>query len=313
MNSEASAYTFIDKSFAQHHDLPLHPLTYPRCLCEFDGQSALTGDIIHVAETILALGNHVEKLFLYVISLNQYLIILSLLWLHCYAIDANFEFNTLIMSLLFCLTHCCHISVTISGAIWEEETFLSLKESQQVWELKDQENQSPSDNSNLVTVQPAHKEQPSTQSAHREKLSSLLVWKEQFSRPIEPKRQFDIQSAHKKQPGIQFTRRKKSSSLLIQKGQSSCPIELKRQFDIQFTHKEQLIPQSVQKEQPDALIIQKEQSSSSGAQREQPDIQSNLKEEPPSHILQAIQKEYLLKIKYRSSASCWTSTERRVH
>ena len=78
VNSEASAYAFIDKFFAQHHDLPLYSLTYPRCLCEFDGQSALTDDITHVTETILALGNYVEKLFLYVISLNQYLIILSL-------------------------------------------------------------------------------------------------------------------------------------------------------------------------------------------------------------------------------------------
>ena len=175
VNSEVSAYAFIDKSFAQHYDLSLYPLTYPCCLCEFNGQSALTGDITHVAETILALGNHVEKLFLYVISLNQYLIILSLLWLCCHAINANFEFNTLIMFSLFCLTHCCHISVTISGATWEEEAFLFSKKSQQVWELEDQENQSSSDNSNLVTVQPAHKEQLSTQSAHREKLSSLLI------------------------------------------------------------------------------------------------------------------------------------------
>ena len=37
VNSEASAYAFIDKFFAQHHDLSLHLLTYPRCLCEFDG------------------------------------------------------------------------------------------------------------------------------------------------------------------------------------------------------------------------------------------------------------------------------------
>ena len=79
VNSEASAYASIDKFFAQHHDLPLHPLTYPRRLCEFNGQSALTDNITHVTETILALENHVEKLFLYVISLNQYFIILSLL------------------------------------------------------------------------------------------------------------------------------------------------------------------------------------------------------------------------------------------
>ena len=217
------------------------------------------------------------------------------------------------MSSPFCLTHCCHTSVTISGAIWEEEAFLSSKESQQVWELKDQENQSPSDNSNLVTVQPAPKEQSGTQSACREKPSSLLIWKGQSSRSIEPKRQFDIQSAHKEQPGTQSAHREKYSSSLILKGQSSRPIELKRQFNIQSAHKEQLSPQSVQKEQPDALIIQKEQSSSPGAQREQSDIQLNLKEKPPSRILQAIQKGYLFKIKYRSPASRWTSTERRGH
>ena len=56
------------------------------------------------------------------------------------------------MFLPFCLTHCCHTPVTISGATWEEEAFLSPKESQQVRELEDQENQFPSDNSNLVTV-----------------------------------------------------------------------------------------------------------------------------------------------------------------
>ena len=217
------------------------------------------------------------------------------------------------MSSPFCLTHCCHTPVTISGATWEEEAFLSPKESQQVWELEDQENQSSSDNSNLVTVQPALKEQSGTQSARREKPSSLLIWKGQSSRPIEPKRQFDIQSTHKEQPSTQSAHREKSSSLLILKGQFSHPIELKRQFNIQSAHKEQLSPQSVQKEQPNALIIQKEQSSSPGAQREQPDIQLNLKEESPSCILQAIQKGYLFKIKYCSPASRWTSTERRGH
>ena len=161
----------------------------------------------------------------------------SIPYWHCHVIDANFGFNTLIMFLPFCLTHCCHTSVTISGATWEEEAFLSPKESQQVWELEDQENQSPSDNSNLVTVQPAPKEQSGTQSARREKPSSLLIWKGQSSHLIESKRQFNIQSAHKEQPGIQSAYREKSSSLLIWKGQSSRPIEPKRQFDIQSAHK----------------------------------------------------------------------------
>ena len=137
MNSEASVYTFIDKFFAQHHDLSLHLLTYSHCLCEIDSQLALTDNITHVTETILALENYIKKLFLYVTDLNQYLIVLSLLWLCCHVIDVTFKFNTFIIFLFFCLTYCCHISVIKSDAIWEKEMFLFSKRSQQVWELKD--------------------------------------------------------------------------------------------------------------------------------------------------------------------------------
>ena len=115
IDSEASAYAFIDKSFAQHHSLPLHPLTYPCRLRGFDGQTARTGDITHVTETTMALGGHIERLFLYVTDLNQYPIILGLSWLRRHGIDASFEFNTLIMSLSFCLAHCCPMPVTIHG------------------------------------------------------------------------------------------------------------------------------------------------------------------------------------------------------
>ena len=119
------------------------------------------------------------------------------------------------MFLPFCLTHCCNTSVTISGTTWEEEAFLSSKESQQVWELEDQEDQSSSDNSNLVTVQPALKEQSGTQSARREKPSSLLIWKGQSSRPIELKRQFNIQSARKEQLSPQSVQKEQSAALII--------------------------------------------------------------------------------------------------
>ena len=130
IDSGASAYAFINKSFAQHHSLSLHPLTYPRRLQGFDDQTARTRDITHVAETTIALEGHIERLFLYVTGLNQYLIILGLSWLRCHGIDASFEFNTLTMSLSFCLTHCCSMSVTIHGVTQEEEDFLLPKESQ---------------------------------------------------------------------------------------------------------------------------------------------------------------------------------------
>ena len=70
IDSGASAYAFIDKFFAQHHSLLLHPLTYPRHLWGFNGQTAWTGDITHVAEITMALGGHIKRLFLYVTGLN---------------------------------------------------------------------------------------------------------------------------------------------------------------------------------------------------------------------------------------------------
>ena len=78
IDSEASAYAFIDKFFAQHHSLLLHSLTYPRHLWGFNGQTAWTGDITHVAKITMALRDHIKRLFLYITGLNQYLIILSL-------------------------------------------------------------------------------------------------------------------------------------------------------------------------------------------------------------------------------------------
>ena len=78
IDSEASVYAFIDKFFMQYHNLPLYLLIYSHRLWEFDGQTAWTGDITHVAEITMALGGHIERLFLYVTGLNQYLIILSL-------------------------------------------------------------------------------------------------------------------------------------------------------------------------------------------------------------------------------------------
>lgn len=148
IDSGASAYAFIDKSFAQNHRLPLLPLTYPRRLRGFDGQTALTGDITHVVETTMALGGHIERLFLYVTGLNQYPLIMGLPWLQRHGIDASFEHNTLTMSSPFCLTHCCPTPVKISGVTREEEDFLSPKESRRVWELEDQETSS---NRNQVT------------------------------------------------------------------------------------------------------------------------------------------------------------------
>ncbi len=138
IDSEVFAYAFIDKFFAQHHNLSLHSLIYSRRLRDFDDQIALIEDITYVVEIIMTLEDHIERLFLYVIDLNQYLIIMSLSWLRRHEINASFEFNTLTIFSFFCLAYCCQTSVKIHEVTREEE-FLFLKEFQRVWKLEDQE------------------------------------------------------------------------------------------------------------------------------------------------------------------------------
>ncbi len=52
----------------------------------------------------MILDEHIEKLFFYITELSQYLIIMSLSWLHHHVIDVNFEHNILILSFFFCET-----------------------------------------------------------------------------------------------------------------------------------------------------------------------------------------------------------------
>jgi len=79
IDSDISAYVFMNKSFTQQHCLFLHLLTHSRRLQEFDDQVTLIDDITHVVEFTMILDKHVERLFFYVTELNQYFIIMSLL------------------------------------------------------------------------------------------------------------------------------------------------------------------------------------------------------------------------------------------
>ncbi len=100
INSEVSAYVFMNKFFTQQHYFFLHQLIHSCRLWEFDDQVTLIDDIIHVIEITMILNKHLKRLFFYVIELSQYLIIMSLSWLHYHVIDVNFEHNILIFFLL---------------------------------------------------------------------------------------------------------------------------------------------------------------------------------------------------------------------
>ncbi len=70
INSDVSAYIFMNKSFTQQHRLSLHSLIHSRRLQEFDDQVTLINDITHVVEFTMILNEHIKKLFFYVIELN---------------------------------------------------------------------------------------------------------------------------------------------------------------------------------------------------------------------------------------------------
>jgi len=78
IDSEVFAYVFMNKFFTQQHHLFLHQLIHSRRLQEFDDQVALINDITYVVEITMILNEHIERLFFYVIELNQYFIIISL-------------------------------------------------------------------------------------------------------------------------------------------------------------------------------------------------------------------------------------------
>jgi len=78
IDSDISVYVFINKSFTQQHHLFLHLLIYSCRLQEFNDQVALINDITYVVEFTIILDEYVERLFFYIIELNQYFIIMSL-------------------------------------------------------------------------------------------------------------------------------------------------------------------------------------------------------------------------------------------
>ncbi len=123
IDNEVSAYVFMNKFFTQQHHFFLHQLIHFCRLQEFDDQVTLINDITHVVEITIILDEYIEKLFFYVIKLSQYLIIMSLSWLHHHVIDVNFEHNILILSFFFYLNHCCSFLVKIYDLNQQEENF----------------------------------------------------------------------------------------------------------------------------------------------------------------------------------------------
>ena len=120
---EISTYVFIDKIFAQFHDLLLHFFAYFRRFRKFDNQIVRIENITHVIYIIMILKTHVKRLFLYVIDFNQYFIIMNFFWFRRHEIHVSFEFNIFIMFSFFCLFHCCSVSVKVQKITRKKKFF----------------------------------------------------------------------------------------------------------------------------------------------------------------------------------------------
>ena len=72
-------YVFINKTFAQPHNLLLHLFAYSRRFRKFNNQIARTENITHIVYITIILKIYVKQLFLYVTDFNQYFIIINFL------------------------------------------------------------------------------------------------------------------------------------------------------------------------------------------------------------------------------------------
>ena len=113
----------------------MHFLAYSRRFRNFDDQIVRVENITHVIYIIIILKIHVKRLFLYVISFNQYFIIMSFFWFRCHEIHVNFEFNIFIMFSFFCLFHCCSIFVKVQKII-RKTKILIFQKFQRIWKFK---------------------------------------------------------------------------------------------------------------------------------------------------------------------------------
>ncbi len=199
----------------------------------------------------MILDEHIEKLFFYVIELNQYLIIMNLSWLRRHVIDVNFKHNIFILSFFFCLNHCCSFLVKIYDLNQQEENF-SFKVNKVTF------SQSRS--------QFTHKKQLSSRIIHKKQFSLQITHKKQFSLQITHKKQFSTQFARKKQFSLSFTWKKQLDFQFICKKQSSLSFAWKKQLSFQFAHKKQILFSLVFHLKQEAFncifqVIQKEYSS----------------------------------------------------
>ena len=117
IDGSASGKAFINSSFMQFHKIPLHPLCQPPTVTVVDSCIISSGVIIHFVCILLVIDNYIETTNMFVTKLDQYPVILGILWLQLYNLHMYWKANTLTFNLMHCFSYCLTTSksITIHG------------------------------------------------------------------------------------------------------------------------------------------------------------------------------------------------------
>ena len=117
IDSGGTGLAFVDESFARHHNLTLYPLKEPRAFKVVDGREITSGEITHIAIATFQIGQHQEKLPMFVTKLGHYPIVLGIPWLQLHDPSIRWKTNTVVFDSDYCLHNCnCnHLPIIAKG------------------------------------------------------------------------------------------------------------------------------------------------------------------------------------------------------
>ena len=120
LDSGASAVRFMDFDFAHNHQLPTFPLSKPKTLEAFDGESVSSGKVTHVARATLNIAGHVEPdALFYLTRLAHNSVILGHAWTKIHDVQVRWKANTLTFDSPFCIRRCLQsgLPTTVPGVL----------------------------------------------------------------------------------------------------------------------------------------------------------------------------------------------------
>ena len=166
----ATAYAFLDLTFAQKNNIDLFPLKEARELTVVDGRPISSGPITHLAIAALRLGSHQESnVPFFVTALKDYPVVLGLPWMRRHRIQFDWSNDSLRFTSELCANHC--MSPSASSYIHQVPELSQPEKPSRVTQQPKQ-SQSSTEKPSRVTQQP--KQSQFSTGAHAVAAASLI-------------------------------------------------------------------------------------------------------------------------------------------